>query len=146
MKINFGHWIKNWEQSGCWITILPLESHLGRQINMGVIWTIRSHCIKEGKYHQKINDLSPIYRRYFSTRGDFFKKSPIYLPEPIYHRYFGDIYENISLPIFSHEISCRPLPIYDISAIYRWYISTFSSLFVSKNWRDVRIMKLEAGS
>ena len=28
LKINFGHWTKNWEQSSRWIVILPLESHL----------------------------------------------------------------------------------------------------------------------
>ena len=104
LKINFGRWIKNWEQSGCWIVILPFKSH----------------CMKEGKYHQKISDISPIYHRYFATIGDFFKKSPIYLSEPIYRRYFGDIYGNISPPSFLHEISCRPLPIHDIS-IYRRY-------------------------
>ena len=39
-KINLGQnsrWIKNWEQSGRWIAILPLESHLGRRINTSVI-------------------------------------------------------------------------------------------------------------
>ena len=91
LKINFSCWIKNWEQSGRWITILPLESHLGRRINTGVIWAVRSRCMKEGKYHQKISDISPIYHRFFATRGDFLKKSPIYFPEPMYHRYIVDI-------------------------------------------------------
>ena len=109
LKINFGLWIKNQEQSGRWIAILSLESHLSRQINTGVMWAVRSRCMKEGKYHQKIDDLSPIYRRYF-----------------------GDIYGNISPPIFLHEISCRPLPIHDISMIYRRYIPTFSSLGLTK--------------
>ena len=53
LKINFGRWIKNQEQSGRWIAILPLESYLGHQINTGVIWAIRSRCMKEGKYHKK---------------------------------------------------------------------------------------------
>ena len=132
LKINFSRWIKNWEQSGRWIAILPLESHRGRQINTGVIWAVRSRCIKEGKYHQKISEISPIYHRYFATRGDFFKISPIYLSEPIYRRYFGDIYGNISPPIFLHEISCWPLPIHDISAIYHRYIPIFSSLVTSQ--------------
>ena len=109
LKINFGRWIKNQKQSGRWIAILPLESHLGRQINTGMMWAVRSHCMKEGKYHQKIDDLSPIYRQYF-----------------------GDIYGNISPPIFLHEISCRPLLIHDISTIYRRYIPTFSSLRLTK--------------
>ena len=130
LKINFGRWIKNWKQSSRWITILPLESHLGCRINTDVIWAVRSDCMKEGRYHQKISDISPIYHRFFTTRGDFLKKSPIYLPEPIYRRYFGDIYGNISCPIFLHEISCRPLPIQDISAIYRRYIPIFSSMFI----------------
>ena len=132
LKINFSRWIKNWEQSGRWITILPLESHLGRRINTGVICAVKSRCIKEGKYHQKISEISPIYHRYFATRGDFFKISPIYLSEPIYRRYFGDIYGNISPPIFLHEISCWPLPIHDISAIYHRYIPIFSSLVTSQ--------------
>ena len=112
LKINFSRWIKNWEQSGRWIAILPLESHLGRRINTGVIWAVRSRYMKEGKYHQKISDISPIYHRFFATRGDFLKKSSIYLPEPIYRRYFDDIYGNISSSIFLHEISCQSLPIY----------------------------------
>ena len=66
LKINFGHWIKNWEQSGRWIVILPLESHLGRRINTGVIQAIRSCCMKEGKYRQKISDLSLIYLQYIA--------------------------------------------------------------------------------
>ena len=118
LKINFGHWIKNWEQSSRWIAILPLESHIGHRINTGVIWVVRSCCMKEGKYRQKIDDFSSINRRYFATRGDFFTKSPLYLPEPIYHRYFGDFCGNISPPIFLHEISCQPLLIHDISPIY----------------------------
>ena len=113
LQINFGHWIKNWEQSGNWIAILPLESHLGRRINTGVIWAVKSRCMKEGKYRQKISDLSPIYRQYF-----------------------GNICGNISPLIFLHEISCRPFPIRDILAIYRWYIPTFSSLLM-KYWNKV---------
>ena len=134
LKINFGRWIKNWEQSGRWIAILPLESHLGHRINTGVIWAVRLRCMKEGKYHQKISDISPIYHRYFATRGDFFKKSPIYLSEPIYRRYFGDIYRNISPPIFLHEISCRPLPIFSsllISGILFLKESFFSFILSS---------------
>ena len=85
LKINFGRWIKNWEQFGRWISVLPLESHIGRRINMGVIWAVRSCCMKDGKYCQKIRDLSSIYRWYFTTRGDFFKKiSDI---SPIFWRY-----------------------------------------------------------
>ena len=88
-----------------------------------------------------ITKKSAIYHRYFVTRGDFFKISPIYLPEPIYRRYFGDIYGNISPPIFLHEISCRPLPIHDISAIYCRYIPTFSSL-VATNFIDFSLNKI----
>ena len=91
LKINFGRWIKNWEQSNHWIAILPLELHLGRQINTDVIWAVRSCCMKEGKYCQKISDISPIYHRYFSTRGDFFKKIFVISPRvdisPIFWRY-----------------------------------------------------------
>ena len=95
-----------------------------------MIWAVKSCCMKEGKYHQKISDISPIYHRFFATRGDFLKKSRIYLPEPIYRRYYGDVYGNISSPIFLHEISCRLLPIHDISAIYRRYIPIFSSMLI----------------
>ena len=118
LKINFSRWIKNWEQFGRWIAILLLKSHLGRRINTDVIWAVRSRCMKEGKYHQKIGDLSPINRRYFATRGNFFTKSPIYLSDPIYRQYFGDFCGNIFSPIFFHEISYRPIPIHDISVIY----------------------------
>ena len=54
LKINFSRWIKNWEQSGRWI-------------NTGVIWAVKSCCMKEGKYHQKISDISPIYHRYITN-------------------------------------------------------------------------------
>ena len=104
LKINFGRWIKNQEQSGRWIAILPLESHLGRRINTSVIQAVRSRCMKEGKYRQKIDNLS----------------SPIYLPEPIYRRYFGNFCGNISPPIFLHEISCRLLPIYPNIFLLGW--------------------------
>ena len=114
LKINFGRWI----------AILPLEWHLGRRIKTDVIWAVISRCMKEGKYRQKIDDLSPIYRLYLATRGEFFKKSSIY------RRYFGNICGNIFPPIFLHEISCRPLPIHDISTIYHRYIPIFSSLLV----------------
>ena len=91
LKINFGRWI----------AILPLELHLGCRINTDVIWTVRSRCMKEEKYCQKIDDLSSIYHRYFATRDDFFKKSPIYLPKPIYRRYFGDFLWKYLLSDFS---------------------------------------------
>ena len=102
LKINFGHWIKNWEQSSRWIAILPLESHLGRWINIGVIWVVRSRCMKEGKYHQKISDISPIY-----------------------HWYIADI-----SPIFCHQrrffqkISDRSLWT-DILPIFWWYLRKY---------------------
>ena len=67
LKINFGRWIKNWEQSGRWIAILPLESHLGHQINMGVIWAVRSRwrdeeniAKKSAIYCRKIIEISAI--------------------------------------------------------------------------------------
>ena len=91
LKINFGRWIKNWEQFGRWIVILPLESHLGRQINTGVIWAVRSRCIKEGKYHQKISDISPIYHRYII---DILPPEAIFLKYLRYispNRYIADI-------------------------------------------------------
>ena len=88
LKINFSRWIKNWEQSGRWIAILPLESHLRRRINTGVIWAVRSHCMKEGKYHQKISDISPIFchqRRFFEKIASGGKISVIY------RRYIADV-------------------------------------------------------
>ena len=87
LKINFSRWIKNCEQSGRWIAILPLESHLGRQINTGVIWAVRSRCIKEGKYHQKISDISLIFchqRRFFEKISDISPRTDI---SPIFWRY-----------------------------------------------------------
>ena len=102
LKINFSRWIKNWEQSGRWIAILPLESHLGHRINTGVIWAFRSCCMKEGKYRQKIGDLSPIYWRYITDILAIFAKiSPLrffstkYHVNPsrytIYRQYIADI-------------------------------------------------------
>ena len=129
LKINFGHWIKNWEQSGCWITILPLESHLGRRINMGLIWTIISHCIKEGKYHQKINDLSPIYHRYIA---DIFPPEALFSKNLRYispNRYIIDI-----LVIFTKIYPFRFFPTkYRVDpsryTIYRRYIADISQHF-----------------
>ena len=118
------------------ITFRPSDKHrcdLGRQI------TLHEGGEISQKNQRYISDISPIYHRYFVTRGDYFKISPIYLPEPIYRRYFGDIYRNISPPIFLHEISCRPLLIHDISAIYRRYIPTFSSLVVATNTCPIQI-------
>ena len=113
LKINFGRWIKNQEQSGRWIAILPLESYLGHQINTGVIWAIRSRCMKEGKYHKKISDISIFchHRRFFQKIFDISPRIDI---SPIFWRYL----RKYLLLIFFHEISCRPFPIHDISAIY----------------------------
>ena len=122
LKINFGRWIK--KLGAIWpldrhITI-GITSRLSDQHGRDLGHQITLH--EGGEISQKnrrfISDTSPIYHQYFVTRGDFFKKSPIYLPEPIYRRYFGNICINISPPIFLHEISCRPLPIHDISPIY----------------------------
>ena len=76
LKINFDLWIKNWEQSDRWIAILPLESHLGCRINMGMIWAIRSRCLKEGKYRKKIGDISP----WANISPIFWRFLPKYLP------------------------------------------------------------------
>ena len=97
------------------ITSRPSDQHmrdLGRQITLHEGGEILP------KNQRYISYILPIYHRYFVTRGDFFFKFSIYLPKPIYCRYFGDIYENISPPIFLHKISCQPLPIHDISPIY----------------------------
>ena len=85
------------------------------------------------KNRRYISDLSSIYLRFIADisaiychqRRFFHKIADI---SPIYRRYFGDIYGNIFLPIFLHEISCRLLSIHDISAIYHRYIPKFSSL------------------
>ena len=129
LKINFGRWIKIWEQSGRWIAILPLESHLGRRINTDVIWAVRSCCMKEGKYHKKISDISPIYRRYITdilSPKAIFSKYLRYISQ---NRYIADI-----LVIFT-EIS--PLRFFftkyrvDPSryTIYRRYIADISRHF-----------------
>ena len=122
LKNNFSRWIKNWEQSGRWIAILPLESHLGRRINTGVIWAVKSCCMKEGKYFQKIGNLFPIFcknRRYISPSRYIVIISPIfwrflrkYLPSdfsplnivstPPDTRYIADISRHF--PPCSHEV------------------------------------------
>ena len=128
LKINFGHWIKNWEQSDCWIAILPLESHLGRRINICVIQAVRLRCMKEGKYCQKINDISLIYCRYItdilSPEAIFFLNFRYISPS----RYIADIlaiFTKISpLRFFSTKYRVNPSQY----TIYRRYIPTFSSL------------------
>ena len=129
LKINFGSWIKNQEQSGRWIAILPLESHLDRRINTGVIWAVRSRCMKEGKYHQKINDISPIYFRYiadispiFCHQRQFFQKiSDISLRaniSSIFQRYLQKYLPSDFSPrnIVSTPLDTRSID--DISPIY----------------------------
>ena len=109
LKINFGCWIKNWKQSGRWIAILPLESHLGCQINTGMIWAVRSRCMKKRKYRQKIDDLSLINRRYivdilppeaiFSQNRQFISPSwyiTDILANIVEKNWRGDISENIA--------------------------------------------------
>ena len=94
-----------------------------------VAWRKGNITKKSAIYLRYITDISPIYHRYFATRGDFFKISPIYLPEPIYRRYIADI-----LAIFT-EIS--PLRFFftkyrvDPSryTIYRRYIADISRHF-----------------
>ena len=109
LKINFGRWIK--KLGAIWpldryitigITSRPSDQH-GRDLGLQIM-------LHEG------GEISPKNWRFISNIL------------AIYHRYFGDICENISPPIFLHEISCQPLPIHDISAIYRRYIPVFSSL------------------
>ena len=119
LKINFGRWI----------VILPLESHLGRRINTDVIWTVRSCCMKEGKYHKKISDISPIYLRYIADILSPKAISSKYLRYISQNRYIADI-----LAIFT-EIS--PLRFFftkyrvDPSryTIYRRYIADISRHF-----------------
>ena len=129
LKINFGHWIKNWEQFGRWIAILPLESHLGRRINTGVIWAVKSCCMKEGKYRQKIGDLSSINHRYIA---DIFPPEAIFSQKRRFislSRYITDI-----LAIFA-EIS--PLRFFSIKyhidpsryTVYQRYIVNISRYF-----------------
>ena len=107
------------------ITSRPSDQH-GRDLGCQI--TLHEGGEISPKNQRYISDISPIYHWFFAIRGNFLKKSPIYLPEPIYDRYFGDVYGNISSPIFLHEISCRPLPIHYISAIYHRYIPIFSSM------------------
>ena len=53
LKFNFGHWITIWEQSGRWISLLPLRFKFGRQINTGVIWAVRSRWRERADFLQK---------------------------------------------------------------------------------------------
>ena len=129
LKINFGRWIKKLGAIGpldrhITIRIIsrPLDQHgrdLGHQI------TLHEGGEISPKNQRYISDISPTYHRYFATRGDFFKKSPIYLPEPIYRRYFGDIYGNISSRFFSMKYRVDP----SRYTIYRRYITDISRYF-----------------
>ena len=71
LKFNFGRWITIWEQSGCWISSLPLRYKSGHRINTGVIWAVRSLWREKGDFSQKIGDL-------LAFPGHFSLKSPIY--------------------------------------------------------------------
>ena len=128
LKINFSCWIKNWEQSGRWIAILPLKSHLDRQITLHEGGEISP---KNQRYISDIADISPIYHRYFATRGDFLKKSLIYLPKLIYRQYIVDILtifiEISHLRFFSMKYRVDP----SRYMIYRRYIAIFSSLLMT---------------
>ena len=128
LKINFSCWIKNWEQSGRWIAILPLKSHLGRQITLhegGEISPKNQRYISNISliYHRYITDISPIYHWYITDI------SPIFCHQ---RRFFEKI-SDIS-PIFT-EIS--PLRFFSMKyrvdpsryTIYQRYIADISRYF-----------------
>ena len=119
---------RNLGQNSRWNINLPLKINFGRWINTNVIWAVRSRCMKEGIYLQKINDLSPKYRRFIAARSDFSHKIvDLSLPTDISAIFWRYFHKYLPL-IFLHEISCRPLLIHYILVIYRRYIPTFSSL------------------
>ena len=101
-KIVVGTLIYHWKsilavgsKSGSNLAVGLPYYHWSRRINTDVIWAVRSCCMKEGKYHQKITDISPIYHRYITDI------SPIFCHQ---RRFFQKI-SNISprtdiLPIF----------------------------------------------
>ena len=122
LKFKSGRWITNWDKSGRWITLLTLESHLGRWINVSVIWAIRSHWREERYIPKKL----AIYRRFSAAAGDYLEKSLIYRFSPIYRRFIDDllvIFCEKSSPDFSPENAVSPPPdtryIGDISPIFR---------------------------
>ena len=60
LKFNFGRWITIWEQSGRWVSLLPLGFKSGRRINTGVIWAVRSRWRERGDFSLKIAKKSMI--------------------------------------------------------------------------------------
>ena len=118
LKFKSGRWITNWDKSGRWITLLTLESHLGRWINAGVIWAVRSRWREERNIPKK----SAIYRR-FSAATAIIWRNRRFID---FHRYIVDLsviywrfFAKNHPPIFLLEMSCRRLPVQDISAIFR---------------------------
>ena len=117
-------------------------------VNVGIqIWALDQHgrdlgcqitLEREGRFftknRQKIGDISPINRRYTGFSGDLFIKSPIYRLSPIYHlspiyrRYIVDFWRRIAPLTYLLHMSFRSPPTCDISAIFRQYFLTFSSL------------------
>ena len=77
LKINFGHWIKNWEQSG---RLIAITIGITSRPSDHVAWRRGNITKKSAIYLRYITDI-------LSLEAIFSKKSPIYLPEPIYHRY-----------------------------------------------------------
>ena len=130
LKINFGRWIKNLEQSDRWITILPLESHLSCRINTGVIWAVRSRYMKKGEYRRFFGNLPPINHWYI---GDLLPLEAIFSQNCRFispSRYIVDIlviFAEISLiRFFSTKYRVDP----SRYTIYHRYILTFSSLLI----------------
>ena len=119
LKFKSGRWITNWDKSGCWITLLTLESHLGRWINAGVIWAVRSRWREE----RNISKKSAIYRW---NIGDFPRPQAIIWRN---RRFIGDllaIYCKKSSPRF-FSWKCRVAA--SRYKIYRRYIAYISRYF-----------------
>ena len=134
--------------SYCWNSILAVGSQIGSNLAVGSlynrwnrIWTVGSTRAWFGpsNHARERSDISPKNRRYIAEKsainwhhGDFPLKSLIYRVSPIYCWFFGDFFAKYpSSNFFFHEMSCRPLSIHDISAIYRRYFATFSFLLAS---------------
>ena len=100
------------------------------------MWAVRSRCMKEGKYHQKISDISPIYHRYISDISPIYRRSitDILPPETIFSKNLWYIYIADILAIF---MKISPLRFFSTKyrvdaswyTIYRRYIADISQHF-----------------
>ena len=93
---------------------------------------LRVHCSECTVARWPTNDF--LFCPFFHYIGDLSLGTDI---STIYHRFFGNFLRNIPPPIFLHKISCRPLPIHDISQHFppwRGVMATLGNFYLLGFW------------